>query len=129
MAMSRFLGVACAAWAVLGSDPTPDNMNGDYILSETPNAHDTQKLFPTHFKDYPRPVESFELYSPPIVSLYSQVFWKGLDPVDLPEEIVKSTTAKAWRWLGSRWTRFGARRTAMFRCPSQSRTITTLSRR
>lgn len=100
MAMSRFLGVACAAWAVLGSDPTPDNMNGDYILSETPNAHDTQKLFPTHFKDYPRPVESFELYSPPIVSLYSQVFWKGLDPVDLPEEIVKKYDGKGMAVVG-----------------------------
>jgi hypothetical protein len=28
-------------------------------------------------------------YSPPITSLYSQVFWTGLDPVDLPADIVK----------------------------------------
>ena len=38
---------------------------------------------------YGRGVESFDVYSPPISTLYSQVFWAALDPVDLPKRIVE----------------------------------------
>jgi len=54
---------------------TPPNMNGLYTLSPTgganPNA--TKSLFPKNFKDYPGGVEYFDVYSPTIKSLYSQV--------------------------------------------------------
>ena len=68
---------------------TRPNMNGDYILSPTPKGQDVQSKFPTNFKDYPRGVESFDVYSPTVRSYYSQVFWKGLPPVDLPKDIVE----------------------------------------
>lgn len=64
------------------------NMNGKYILSQTPHGH-SENLFPEQYRDYPRGVEYFDIYSPLISQLYSQVFWKGLDPVPLPDEIVK----------------------------------------
>ena len=67
---------------------TAENMNGDYLLSPTPNGPNVQEKFPTQFKDYPRGVESFDVYSPMVRTLYSQVFWKGLDPVDFPTDIV-----------------------------------------
>ena len=51
------------------------NMNGDYILSQTPKGHDTQTKFPTHYRDYPLGADYFDIYSPLITSLYSQVFW------------------------------------------------------
>ena len=46
---------------------------GDYVKSTTPGGHDTQNLFPKAYKDYPGGVESFDVYSPPITTLYSQV--------------------------------------------------------
>eukprot|EP00041_Stephanoeca_diplocostata_P021125 m.486046 g.486046 ORF g.486046 m.486046 type:complete len:898 (+) comp21742_c0_seq1:58-2751(+) len=67
---------------------TADNMNGKYILSQTPHGVDTQNKFPPQYKDYPGGVEYFDVYSPPITSYYSQVFWTGLDPVPLPKDIV-----------------------------------------
>jgi hypothetical protein len=45
-------------------------------------------------------VESFDVYSPPISQLYSQVFWKGLAPVKLPEEIVKKYAGKGAAFVG-----------------------------
>ena len=50
---------------------------------------------PTHIeltstdKDYPGGVEYFDVYSPMIKQLYSQVFWTGLAPVSLPQEIIE----------------------------------------
>ena len=49
------------------------NLNGDYLLSPTPGAKETQKRFPTHFRDYPGGVESFDIYSPVFSTRYSQV--------------------------------------------------------
>ena len=63
------------------------NMNGDYILSATPQGS-TDK-FPKTFADYGRDVASFDVYSPTISTLYSQVFWAALEPVDLPADIVQ----------------------------------------
>merc|ERR1719401_3225377 len=64
-------------------------MNGRYLLSQTPGGHQTQQRFPQQFKDYPRGVRYFDVYSEPIETLYSQVFWKGLEPTRLPEEVVQ----------------------------------------
>ena len=71
-----------------------------YYLSETPGGHNTQKLFPTSYADYPRPVESFDVYSPVISQLYSQVFWKGLPPVELPKHIVEKYSGKGMAVVG-----------------------------
>lgn len=93
--------VASAAVSETHHEKRQPNMNTQqYYLSETPGGHDTQKLFPTRYADYPRPVESFDVYSPLISQLYSQVFWKGLPPVDLPKEIVEKYKGKGMAVVG-----------------------------
>ena len=82
-----------------------ENMNGEYVLSNTPNApNDTQRLFPTNYKDYPDkdivPIEYFDVYSPIISQLYSQVYWKGLPPVNLPEHIMSKYKDKVMAVVG-----------------------------
>lgn len=64
-------------------------MNGEYLLSQTPGAERTRELFPRNFRDYPRGVNYFDVYSPTISTLYSQVYWKGFPPVDLPADVVE----------------------------------------
>ena len=92
------------------TSPTrPPSLHRDYILTPTPGAKDTTHKFPTHFNDYPRPVESFDVYSPPISQLYSQVFWKGLAPVKLPEEIVKKYAGKGAAFVGFEMDQVNAR--------------------
>lgn len=73
-------------------------MNGEYIFTQTPGA--TAGKFPRTFSDYPDGVESFDVYSPLISQLYSQVFWKGLPPVDLPADIVKKYAGKGMAVVG-----------------------------
>jgi len=75
-------------------------MNGDYILSQTPGGHDTQEKFPTQYRNYPGGAEYFDVYSPLIKQLYSQVFWKGLEPVSLPDDIVKRFDGKGMAVVG-----------------------------
>ena len=48
-------------------------MNGEYPLSPTPGSKNMGKLFPNQYRDYPGGAEMFEVYSPPITTLYSQV--------------------------------------------------------
>lgn len=76
------------------------NMNGGYLYSQTPGGHDTQRLFPAQFRDYPGGVMSFDVYTPPIKTFYSQVFWTGLDPVGLPDDIVKYFDGKDMAVVG-----------------------------
>lgn len=94
----------CASWLLvtlfgvaLGSE---SNLNGDYVLSETPGAQQTAQKFPKRFSDYPRKPTYFDVYSPTIKTLYSQVFWKSLPPVDLPEDIVKRFDGKGMAVVG-----------------------------
>ena len=47
------------------------NQNGEYFLSSTPKGNASK--FPTHFKDYPGGVMSFDVLSPVVSTLYSQV--------------------------------------------------------
>mmetsp|Transcript_2949 Transcript_2949/g.6209 ORF Transcript_2949/g.6209 Transcript_2949/m.6209 type:complete len:755 (+) Transcript_2949:19-2283(+) len=93
-----------AGWLVAGLPPfartAVENLNGEYLLSATPHANRTQLRFPTRFHDYPRPVESFDVYSPPIRSLYSQVFWKALPPVPLPEDVVARYSGQGMAVVG-----------------------------
>ena len=49
------------------------NMNGEYPLSATPGSKNMSGLFPNQYRDYPGGAEMFEVYSPPITTLYSQV--------------------------------------------------------
>lgn len=73
-------------------------MNGVYPLSPTPKA--PHPRLPASFSLYPRGAHSFDVYSPPIRSLYSQVFWKGLPPVPLPPEVVERYRGKGMAVLG-----------------------------
>ncbi len=64
-----------------------DNMNGRYPFSATPGG--VPGLLPNQYKDYPGGVEHFDVYSPPITTLYSQVWWQPLAPVELPPDVVR----------------------------------------
>ena len=66
---------------------TAPNMNGQYVLSSTPNGK--PGLFPSNFKDYPGGVEYFDWVSKPMTTRYSQVWWKPLTPTPLPKEMVE----------------------------------------
>ena len=57
-------------------------------MSATPGATDVSK-FPISYRSYPGEPEYFDVYSPEISSLYSQVFWTRLPSVDLPAGIVE----------------------------------------
>lgn len=63
--------VACVAAAAAFTPSRDPNMNGEYLLSQTPGA---PGKFPTDFKDYPGGVEYFDVYHGPITSVYSQVW-------------------------------------------------------
>lgn len=65
------------------------NLNGQYLLSQTPGADGTRTKYPAQYRDYPRGVRYFDVWSPTIKTLYSQVFWTGLPSVQLPAEVVE----------------------------------------
>lgn len=75
-----------------------DNMNGEYPIGQTPGGK--PGLFPKQYKDYPGGVESFDVYTPPMTTLYSQVWWQPLAPVDLPSDIVKKYNGSAMAIVG-----------------------------
>lgn len=75
-----------------------ENMNGDYETSKTPNANNNK--FPTQYAHYPRPVQSFDVYSGEIETLYSQVYWRGQDPVALPAEVIAAFANKIMAIVG-----------------------------
>lgn len=75
-------------------------MNGEYPLSETPGSKDMANLFPKRYADYPGGAEMFEMYSPPISTLYSQIFWAPLAPVKFPDDVVKKYAGKGMAIVG-----------------------------
>jgi len=75
-----------------------ENMNGEYIFSSTPGGK--QGMMPKQYKDYPGGVESFDVLSPPMTTLYSQVWWAPLDPTPLPAEIVAKYNGKGMAIVG-----------------------------
>ena len=75
-----------------------DNMNGKYVFSSTPGGK--PGLFPTRYRDYPGGVESFDVLSPPMTTLYSQVWWKPLAPSQFPEDIVQRYHKKKMAIVG-----------------------------
>ena len=72
-AMLLALSMAVMTAVAVAFTPTnDDNMNGDYLPLQNTPGHDASNWSRT-FKDYPGGVESFDVYSPPITTLYSQV--------------------------------------------------------
>eukprot|EP01050_Picozoa_sp_SAG11_P020382 SAG11_NODE_3426_length_2455_cov_1.512309_1_plen_339_part_10 len=74
------------------------NMNGDFVLSQTPGAN--MSKFPKSYSEYPGGAEMFEVYSPPITTLYSQVWWSPLAPAPFPPHIVKKYAGKGMAIVG-----------------------------
>ena len=102
--VARTMFRTAAAVALLATTATADftpsreeNLNGEYLFSNTPGA---SGFTIKRYRDYPGGVDMFEVYSPEISQLYSQVFWKGLDPVDLPKEIVERYKGKGMAVVG-----------------------------
>ena len=101
--MALLLSTAAAAVVPSAFEPNIShaaNMNGEYILSETPSGHQTQKNFPRRFSEYPRGVEMFEVVSDPITTRYSQVWWKEFDPTPLPPEVVRRYAGRGMAVVG-----------------------------
>ena len=96
--MSVVLSAFVFPLAFSGPGAPAENMNGEYAIGATPNGK--PGLFPKHYREYPRGVESFDVYSPPMSTLYSQVWWQALDPVALPEEIVKRYSGSGMAIVG-----------------------------
>lgn len=95
--MRKALLAASVALAATSAANAP-NMNGAYVLSPTPKGS-TDK-FPRSFSEYPRGAEYVDIYSPPITSLYSQVFWKRTDDVPLPNDLVERFRGKGMAVVG-----------------------------
>ena len=87
-----------AALAFSGPAAPAENMNGEYVIGATPGG--TPGLFPKQYREYPRGVESFDVYSPPMSTLYSQVWWKALEPVALPPDIVERYSGSGMAIVG-----------------------------
>ena len=49
------------------------NMNGPYVYSTTPGG--TPGKLPAQYADWPGGVDSFDVLTPPMTTLYSQVWW------------------------------------------------------
>ena len=87
-----------AALAFSGPAAPAENMNGEYAIGATPGGK--PGLFPKQYREYPRGVESFDVYSPPMSTLYSQVWWKALEPVALPPDIVERYSGSGMAIVG-----------------------------
>eukprot|EP00944_MAST-04C_sp_MAST-4C-sp1_P011412 g11412.t1 len=74
-------------------------MNGKYVLSDPKTGKYVEKAF-ADFNSYPRPTEYFDVYSPKISTLYSQVYWTRMDKVELPANIVKRFDGKTMAVVG-----------------------------
>jgi len=91
--------IGASAGAVPGFVPSQEpNMNGDYPFATTPGG--TPGKFPKAYKDYPGGVEYYDVYSPPITTLYSQVWWSPLAPIKMPEEMVQKYAGKGMAIVG-----------------------------
>eukprot|EP01051_Picozoa_sp_SAG22_P005472 SAG22_NODE_326_length_12283_cov_248.386408_3_plen_736_part_00 len=101
--LAVLLGAASCAQA-----PLPPNMNGAYTVA---NAFPNPKAkgphangFSPSFRDYPsepaNPVRYFDVYSPPIRTQYSQVWWTMMRDVPLPAGLVEQFDRKAIAIVG-----------------------------
>eukprot|EP00730_Choanoeca_flexa_P014858 TRINITY_DN6649_c0_g2_i2.p1 TRINITY_DN6649_c0_g2~~TRINITY_DN6649_c0_g2_i2.p1 ORF type:complete len:719 (+),score=185.41 TRINITY_DN6649_c0_g2_i2:78-2234(+) len=79
--------------AVFGAMALAENMNGEYtIANPNPNA---KTQFSTVYTD-----EYVDVYSPPITTRYSEVFWTMMDAVPLPKELVERFNDKVMAITG-----------------------------
>ena len=85
---SLFLLAACYA--------AIPNMNGDYLIAN-PDKTAKNPYEVILDKGYNR---MFEVTSPKISTLYSQVYWTMMDPVPLPKEIVEEFNGKGMAITG-----------------------------
>eukprot|EP00005_Dracoamoeba_jomungandri_P011599 CAMPEP_0174265228 /NCGR_PEP_ID=MMETSP0439-20130205/25700_1 /TAXON_ID=0 /ORGANISM="Stereomyxa ramosa, Strain Chinc5" /LENGTH=693 /DNA_ID=CAMNT_0015351583 /DNA_START=91 /DNA_END=2172 /DNA_ORIENTATION=+ len=70
-------------------------MNGEYVIAN-PNSR-----IATFSTDYgAKNAEFFDVYSPPIQTVYAEVYWTMMDPVKLPAEIVKRFDNKVMAVIG-----------------------------
>jgi len=92
--VATMLLTLCAA-----APSTAPNMNGEYVISRTPRAN-ASIPFSANYSQYPGGTEYFDVYSPPITTLYSQVFWTRLPTVPIPEEIVTRFAGKDMAVVG-----------------------------
>lgn len=77
--MKALLGMNVAVLLLLLSSVTADNMNkGQYTIANS-------ETFVTDYHEH----EYFEVYSPPIKTRYSEVFWRMQEAVPLPVDIQK----------------------------------------
>ena len=68
----KLLGLA----ALLGHVFAVPNMNGNYTMNKSPKGRDD--VFPLRYDKYPGTVEYFDIYSPVLTSVYSQVMGGAL---------------------------------------------------
>lgn len=89
---------AAAVAVTLGVSSQKTNMNGDYTIANPLPGSDT--TFSTNSWDYPGGVEYFDVYSPPITTHYSQVWWTMMQSVPIPEDIAKRFDGKVMAITG-----------------------------
>lgn len=86
---------------MFGAATIAQNLNGPYLLSRTPGAKPgPTPPFVQSYAGYPRPVEFFDIRSPNITTRYSQCFWDGLEPVNLPADVVARYAGKGMAIVG-----------------------------
>lgn len=66
-------------------------MNGAYEISPTPKAAGQSRSppFAASFASYPNGTDFFDAYSPVFSTLYSQIWWAGLDPQPIPAAVAQ----------------------------------------
>eukprot|EP00494_Astrolonche_serrata_P029595 UN29862 len=73
-----------------------ENMNGEYTIGNPNKLSKVQ--YSTNFSDHN--MEYFDMYSPIISTLYSQVFWTMMETQTLPDDLVKRFDGKAMAITG-----------------------------
>ena len=73
--------------------------NGEYTYTPTPNAP-KDSTFNTKWSEYPGGVEYFEVELGPITTLYSEVWWKNVPTLPLPDDLVKRFEGKGMAIVG-----------------------------
>jgi len=81
----------------LGPSKSVTNMNGEYLLSNAnPSASGEWNSDYGKFEN----VEYFDVYSPPISTKYSEVYWTMMDPVPLDKDLVSRFAGKTMAIVG-----------------------------
>merc|ERR1719414_1300819 len=81
----------------LGPSKPVTNMNGEYLLSNAnPSASGEWNSDYGKFEN----VEYFDVYSPPISTKYSEVYWTMMDPVPLDKDLVSRFAGKTMAIVG-----------------------------